>query len=122
MLGPLQVVSGGVALPLGPRKQQLVLATLAVHAGRVVGVDELVDELWPDRPPASAVSNVRTYAARLRRLLRSVDAGGVSLDRQAGGYLLDAANRRTTCRPSGDCPLWAPPRCAAATRARRRPR
>lgn len=75
VLGPLEVRLDGVALPLGTPKQQVVLALLAVNAGRLVRLDDLVDELWPDAPPASAVKNVRSYAANLRRA-REATAGG----------------------------------------------
>lgn len=88
VLGPLRVRANGVAVPLGPRKQQVVLALLAVNAGRVVTVDELVDEVWPDSPPASAVANVRSYAATLRRLLAAVGYSGM-IGRHGHGYLFD---------------------------------
>ena len=87
MLGPLEAYADG-AVPLGPRKQQSVLALLALSAGRAVGMDDLVDELWPERPPPSAVANVRGYAGRLRRLLASYEPGEDRLTRQGSGYLL----------------------------------
>ncbi|HEU4421964.1 MAG TPA: AfsR/SARP family transcriptional regulator, partial [Pilimelia sp.] len=91
VLGPLVVrADGGDALPPGTRKQQAVLALLAVNAGRVTALDDLVDELWPERPPASAVANVRGYAAALRRLFESVEPGGERLVRRGSGYLLRA--------------------------------
>jgi DNA-binding SARP family transcriptional activator len=37
-------------------------------------LDELIDELWPASPPASAVANTRTYPANLRRLFNGVAA------------------------------------------------
>jgi DNA-binding SARP family transcriptional activator len=69
VLGPLEVLANGVAVPLGTRKQQTVLALLAVKANQFVGIDELVDEVWPEDPPASALANVRGYASKLRRVL-----------------------------------------------------
>ncbi|HEU4421459.1 MAG TPA: BTAD domain-containing putative transcriptional regulator [Pilimelia sp.] len=88
VLGPLEVRADGVALPLGTRKQQIALAVLILNAGRVVRVVDLVDELWPQAPPASAVANARSYAARLRRLFESVEPGRDRLRREPGGYLL----------------------------------
>jgi DNA-binding SARP family transcriptional activator len=49
----------------GPR-HRAVLARLIVARGRVVPVELLVDDLWPE-PPAGAVSAVRTFVAALRR-------------------------------------------------------
>lgn len=61
---------------------------LAVQPGRLVTVDDLVDELWADRPPRSAVANVRTYAANLRRTFEAHPAGRDAIARQRNGYRL----------------------------------
>lgn len=61
---------------------------LAVHAGRLITTPQLVDELWPDDPPRSAVANLRTYAASLRRTFRSAGAAEGSLVREGDGYRL----------------------------------
>jgi DNA-binding SARP family transcriptional activator/tetratricopeptide (TPR) repeat protein len=91
VLGPLEIRGpGGAALPLGTRKQQAVLAVLAVSANRVVELDELIDEVWPEHPPASAVANVRSYTANLRRLFESAEQGSGRLVRKGSGYLLHA--------------------------------
>ena len=90
VLGPLEVRANGAALPLGTRKQQTVLAMLAVHSGRVVGIEELIDELWPADPPPSAVPNARTYAANLRRLFDATEATRGLIRKQGDGYLLRA--------------------------------
>jgi DNA-binding SARP family transcriptional activator len=50
-------------------KPRTMLAVLLAHAGRVVELDALVDEVWGAEPPPSAVANIRTYAAQLRRIL-----------------------------------------------------
>ncbi|TYC25778.1 tetratricopeptide repeat protein [Micromonospora sp. MP36] len=60
---------------------------LAVHGGRVVTIESLVDELWSDEPPRSAVANVRTYAANLRRTFEKHQ--GPALSRLPGGYRLE---------------------------------
>ena len=90
MLGPLEIAAGDGPLPLGTRKQQLLLALLLLNAGRTVATSELVDELWPESPPASALPNVRNYAARLRRLLAEArHSDGATLVRHGRGYRLD---------------------------------
>jgi tetratricopeptide (TPR) repeat protein len=61
---------------------------LAVQPGQLVSVDELVDELWPDCPPRSAVANVRTYAANLRRGFEALQSGCGAIVRQRNGYRL----------------------------------
>jgi DNA-binding SARP family transcriptional activator len=91
LLGPMEVRRDGVPLPLGGGKQRAVLAMLVMRANRSVGLDELVGELWGDQPTASAVANVRTYAANLRRLLAGRDGADAPLTRSGSGYRLSLA-------------------------------
>ena len=84
VLGPLEVVDRGRAIPLGGAKQRAVLAILLVHAGEVVSVDRLVEELWGDRPPDTATKTVQVYISRLRKAL-----GEGALVTRGGAYLLD---------------------------------
>lgn len=86
VLGALEVRANGEAVPLGSRKQQTVLAMLVLHPSRVVGMDELIDELWPEAPPASAVANARMYAANLRRLFDSARPTRGLIAREVTGY------------------------------------
>ncbi|GAB3981133.1 BTAD domain-containing putative transcriptional regulator [Plantactinospora veratri] len=88
LLGPLEIVVDDVPLPPGPPKQQVVLSMLALQPGRPVGMPEMVDELWPSGPPASAVANLRGYAANLRRLLDGVAPARGLLVRHGDGYEL----------------------------------
>ncbi|MFI7220989.1 AfsR/SARP family transcriptional regulator [Micromonospora maritima] len=95
LLGSVKALSSGSELPLGTPKQKILLAMLAADVNRLVTVDEMVDELWPAAPPRSAVPNVRTYAANLRRAFakagEDAKAGEeTSIVRQPGGYRLSA--------------------------------
>ena len=85
ILGPFEVADDeGRELALGGRKQRAVLAILLLHAGEVVSSDRLIDELWRERPPATAAKTVQVYVSKLRNAL----GDGVLITR-AGGYLLD---------------------------------
>ena len=84
VLGSLEVVDRGREIPLGGAKQRAVLAILLLHAGEVVSVDRLVDELWGERPPDTATKTVQVYISRLRKAL-----GNGALLTRGGGYLLD---------------------------------
>ncbi|MEV4717372.1 BTAD domain-containing putative transcriptional regulator [Micromonospora noduli] len=88
VLGGLTVQLPARTLQLGTPKQQVVFAMLTAQCGRLVTVDDLVDELWADRPPRSAVANVRTYAANLRRTFEAFPAGRGAIERQRNGYRL----------------------------------
>ena len=91
ILGPVRVRSGVDDLDVGGRQQRLVLALLLARAGSVVSVSELVDAIWEEDPPTSAVNVVHRYIGRLRRLIEPdlpVRATGRYLLRQAAGYQL----------------------------------
>ncbi|MGA4730615.1 BTAD domain-containing putative transcriptional regulator [Micromonospora taraxaci] len=88
VLGGLSVQLSTRTLRLGTPKQQAIFAMLTVQPGRLVTVDDLVDELWADRPPRSAIANVRTYAANLRRTFEASPAGCGVIERQRTGYRL----------------------------------
>ncbi|MFT7841513.1 BTAD domain-containing putative transcriptional regulator [Saccharothrix sp. BKS2] len=76
VLGPLQVVADGRQLVLGRRGMRGLLAMLVLEANRVVPIDEIVDCLWGDDPPATARTIVHGYVSRLRRVLEQADPAG----------------------------------------------
>jgi DNA-binding SARP family transcriptional activator len=81
VLGPLEVVDGdGRRIPLGGARQQTVLFSLLLRAGRTVTLERLVDELW-DEPPATAARTVQAYVSRLRRELPEG-----TIETRPGGY------------------------------------
>jgi DNA-binding SARP family transcriptional activator/ABC-type branched-subunit amino acid transport system substrate-binding protein/streptogramin lyase len=94
ILGPLEVVEKDRPLLLGGPKQRALLAVLLLHRGEVVSTDRLIDWLWGERPPASAVKTVQVYISNLRKALGdgllvtrgrgyalAVEAGQLDLDR-----------------------------------------
>ena len=93
VLGPLEVRSAGLPVRISGRKPRLLLATLLLDATRVVGADQLVDVLWPGRPPRSAQANLRTYVSSLRSDLAGADPAAGSLLRGDGsGYAIDVTD------------------------------
>ena len=85
LLGPIEVTLDGRPVELGATKQRAVLAILALRANAVVSVDELVEGLWGEEPPASATKLVQHYVSQLRKLLAGGDAEIVTRGR---GYEL----------------------------------
>jgi len=69
LLGPLEVSEGGQRLELGGGKQRALLAVLLLNAGEAVSTDRLIDALWGENVPASALNSVRIYVSQLRKLL-----------------------------------------------------
>ncbi|MEU8080023.1 BTAD domain-containing putative transcriptional regulator [Catellatospora citrea] len=93
VLGSIMVVRAGAELHLGTRQQRLVLALLLARAGAPVSVAELVDLLWDEQAPASAVNVVHRHIGELRRLLEPglpTRATGRHLVRELAGYRLRA--------------------------------
>ncbi|MGC9535658.1 BTAD domain-containing putative transcriptional regulator [Streptomyces sp. UG1] len=68
LLGTLQVVHQGVHVTPSAPKVRQVLALLALRANTTVGLHQLVEELWEERPPSSAATTLQTYIYQLRKL------------------------------------------------------
>jgi DNA-binding SARP family transcriptional activator len=85
LLGPLEVLVDGRPRPVLGHRRRTVLAILALHAGEIVSVDRLIDIVWGDRPPRTAVNTVQSHVSYLRRVIG--DKGAI-LGRPPG-YLLD---------------------------------
>jgi DNA-binding SARP family transcriptional activator/tetratricopeptide (TPR) repeat protein len=83
ILGPLDAYHQGLPVDVGPRRQQLMLATLLLDAGRVVPVDRLIHSVWGERVPATARTQIHACVSALRRVLPD----GVIRTRPAG-YLV----------------------------------
>lgn len=91
VLGPVRAWRGDTELDLGPPKQRALLGLLLVHAGRPVSVQEIVNVLWGDAPPDTAVNVVQRHIGALRRLFEpDLPPRGDSrwLVRGSGGYRL----------------------------------
>ena len=86
VLGPLAVWRRGVPLTVGPPMQRAVLGLLALHPGTGLSRSAIIDTLWPDDPPATAVPMVQSYISRLRSLL-----GPVCPITGRNGYRLEVA-------------------------------
>jgi DNA-binding SARP family transcriptional activator len=69
ILGPLEAVDDGRAVPLGGAKQRALLTALVLHANETISLDRLIDELWGERPPATAAKTVQVHVSRLRKAL-----------------------------------------------------
>jgi predicted ATPase/class 3 adenylate cyclase len=69
ILGPLEALDGGQRVALGGSKRRAVLALLLLHANETLTSDRLIDELWGERPPASAAKTLQVHISRLRKAL-----------------------------------------------------
>ncbi len=88
ILGPLTVDTGGGAIRVLPPKQRILLASLLLHANRIVSVDTLIEAVWDGAPPPSSRVTVQGHIKRLRHLLGS--PGSERIVTRGPGYLLVA--------------------------------
>ena len=69
VLGPLRVWRGETIVDLGPLQQRVVLAVLALQAGRPVGRQQMINAVWGNAPPRNAVNLVQRHVSGLRQVL-----------------------------------------------------
>ena len=89
LLGPVEAWVDGRAVALGGQRPRALVAVLALMGGRVVGIDQLIDELWGEEPPARARDSLQMHVSRLRKRLAETGADGGRLLNHAGGYRLE---------------------------------
>jgi len=90
VLGPLEVSGPTGVLPVRGARQTTLLTMLLMRPGQNVRVGDLVNGLWRDEPPPSAVHNIRTHVSGLRRLLARAGDVASRLVSLPGGYRLTA--------------------------------
>ncbi|MFD1045548.1 BTAD domain-containing putative transcriptional regulator [Kibdelosporangium lantanae] len=92
ILGPVRAWLGETELETGPPTQRALLALLLVHAGQPVALADIVDTLWGENPPRTAVNIVHRHVGTLRRLfdpdLSTRETGRLLLP-SSGGYRMD---------------------------------
>lgn len=103
LLGTLEVghpvgsATGDCTVQITAAKLRQVLALLAANASTMVSMDQLIDELWPHKPPSTVKTIVQTYVYQLRKLFGKAfrsPAGTSPLTTRPGGYLLDVPRER----------------------------
>jgi DNA-binding SARP family transcriptional activator len=118
VLGQVRAWRGDDELDLGWPKQRAVLAVLLLNANRLVTRNAVVDGVWGEQAPASAVNLVHTYVRGLRQVLepgRAPHAAGRLLTGAPSGYVLRlgagqldlvkfqaSLDRARACRTAGD--------------------
>ena len=85
ILGPVEVRQEGRSLPLGAGHQRALVALLALEANRVVSTDRLIDGLWGEEPPPTALAALQGHVSGLRRTL-----GADVVETRRPGYVLRA--------------------------------
>jgi DNA-binding SARP family transcriptional activator/DNA-binding XRE family transcriptional regulator len=121
ILGPLEAWRDGRPLSLGTPARRAVLGLLAMDPGALVRRDSIIDALWGEVPPRTAMGLVQAHVSRLRKVLeppeRSAagDSGEEVISSVRGAYRLrmaieqvdllrfrDLAARAVAAQASGD--------------------
>jgi len=89
ILGHLELHDGDDSVSIAQGHQRLLLAVLLVHANEAVSNERLVDALWSDPPPPTAVRSLHNLISALRKVL-----GESRLVTEAYGYRLRVGNYR----------------------------
>lgn len=61
MFGTVRIFVGGFEADITSPAQRRIIGWLALSAGEVVSRSSLVDLLWPDNPPPSAVASLQNH-------------------------------------------------------------
>jgi DNA-binding SARP family transcriptional activator len=83
ILGPLEVANDNGLVDLGGEQQRSLLAVLLLRVNEVVSSESLLDALWNDHPPRTAMASLQNRVSRLRKLL-----GADVLETRPPGYRL----------------------------------
>ncbi|WP_433519814.1 BTAD domain-containing putative transcriptional regulator [Nonomuraea sp. CA-143628] len=84
LLGPFETrADDGRPIEIPGTKLRVLLARLALEAGRVVPAEVLVAAIWGDEPPAGSANALQALVSRTRRLV-----GAATIESQPPGYRL----------------------------------
>jgi diguanylate cyclase (GGDEF)-like protein len=92
VLGPVRAWRGDEPISTGAPQQRALLAALLLRGGRTATAPELLDAVWGESPPNTALAALRSYAFRLRKAL-----GPDALVTDSGGYALHVAPDALDC-------------------------
>ena len=115
VLGPFVLEHDGTVVPLRSGHQRSLLALLLLARGVPLSRDRLIDELWGERPPTSAVSAMHVHLSRLRAIVGELlvtEAAGYVLAPE--GYELDVHRLDALSEEAGAAPERAEPLLADA--------
>ena len=84
LLGPVDVVDGSGTHHPGSALRRTLLSLMAIHAGKVVTSDWLMEHAWDGEPPESRLEALRFHISRLRKELGEGDL----VETHPGGYRL----------------------------------
>ncbi|MFE2096601.1 MULTISPECIES: AfsR/SARP family transcriptional regulator [unclassified Streptomyces] len=101
ILGPLKVTTDQRDYTPSAAKTRQVLALLLLRSGQTLSLDSIVEELWGENPPRSAVTTSQTYIYQLRKAFAGQswgDSDGQVISTVSPGYVLRTEGSRIDVR------------------------
>ncbi|MCG8916576.1 AfsR/SARP family transcriptional regulator [Actinokineospora sp. PR83] len=93
LLGQFTIETAEGNLSFLPKsKISQILAVLLVQNGETVGVDTLIEELWGENVPRSALTTLQTYVYHARKMFAEIPEGRGLLLTRPSGYAMDVAD------------------------------
>ncbi|PRY01010.1 AfsR/SARP family transcriptional regulator [Allonocardiopsis opalescens] len=98
VLGSLEIITDdNRSVLVNASKTGQVLALLLMRRNEVVSVDMLIEELWGQRPPRSALTTLRTYIYHARRIFIRASVASSARElllTQPPGYLIQTTDEQ----------------------------
>jgi WD40 repeat protein/DNA-binding SARP family transcriptional activator len=91
-LGGLCVVDDGDEVNLGGPRQRRLAAALLVDRNQVVSIDRLEEVVFAGEPTPGAATTLRSYVARLRRVVEGAAGSGCRVVTRQPGYMLEVGD------------------------------
>lgn len=91
LLGPVEVIGPGGAALLPGSRQRAIVGLLALRGGAVVTRSALIDGLWGEDVPRTAVKTLYSHVTRIRQALAGCGLPDLLVTREPGYALLVAA-------------------------------
>lgn len=84
LLGPVRLeAADGTPVDIGGVRLRMLLARLALAAGRPVSSEALADGLWGSELPSDTANALQSLVSRLRKVV------GTGIESTTGGYRID---------------------------------
>jgi DNA-binding SARP family transcriptional activator len=67
VMGPLEILTREGWATLPAPKWSAILALLLINRNQIVSMEQIIDELWGECPPAGPTKTVQVYVSRIRQ-------------------------------------------------------
>jgi DNA-binding SARP family transcriptional activator len=88
ILGPVEVMVAGSPVKLGRPQHRDLLALLLLRANQLTRLDQIVDDMWGDAAPATAIAQVQNMVSAIRAVVSRGPNRLAELEWRRCGYLL----------------------------------